>query len=190
MAKERISGNNFNAKVAIFWGLILAITIIFAVLFAVRIYDTRTFDSYEDLEKADLNLVYDITSKDGYYYVYMYHTKEDENGKLVDSSKTDIIKANEVLPSVFNYFNYVRRHQKMYANDASFYKIYGYNVRGANDDNLIELGLKLSDLPVLVKVDGNTNKIEDSPFKTVSAIQKELTNAMNHSHDDDHGHTH
>ena len=173
MAKENLNKKSFSAKVAIFWGLILSITIIFAVLFAMRIYDTRTFDSYEDIKSANLNLSYDITSEKGVYYVYMYHLKEDASGKLVDSNKTDIIKANEILPSVFNYFNYVRRNQRQMSEDDTFLKIYGYNVRSANDDNLDKLGVKLSDLPLLVRVD-----TEIEVFKTVSSIQKELTSAM------------
>lgn len=177
MAKEKLQ-NSLNIKVVVFWVFILIITVMFAVLFGMRIHDTRIFDSYEDIEKADLNLVYDITSGEGTYYVYLYSAKESSDGKLVDTNRTDIVKANEVLPTVFNYFNYVRRNERANADNASFYKIYGYNVKSENDSNLKSLDLKLTDLPALVLVDGDANDILEEPLTSVSAIQKELQPLM------------
>ena len=71
MAKENIKETKvFNAKVAIFWTLILGITVLFAVLFVMRFLETRIVDSYEDIDRAKLNLVVDIASEEGDYYVY------------------------------------------------------------------------------------------------------------------------
>ena len=179
MAKENIKETKvFNAKVAIFWTLILGITVLFAVLFVMRFLETRIVDSYEDIKRANLNLVVDIASEEGDYYVYIYSAKEDSNGNLVDTGKSDINKANDVLPTVFNYFNYVRRNERVLGDDASFMRIYGYNVKNNDkDSNLKSLGLTVSDLPALVRVKSNTNI--DAVLKTAGEIQKELSNVMN-----------
>ena len=58
MTKENIKKNRIDLKVAVFWVLILAVTILFAVLFAMRIHDTRIFDSYDDLKSAKFNKNY------------------------------------------------------------------------------------------------------------------------------------
>lgn len=175
MAKENIKKNRIDLKVAVFWALILAVTILFAVLFAMRIHDTRIFDSYDDLKSAKLNLTHDITTEEGQYYVYVYQAKENSAGKLVDSSKTDIVKANEVLPTVFNYFNYVRRNERALEGTEGFFKIYGYNVRNAKDDVLEQLGVELEQLPVLVKV---VNGTPDDTIIKANDIQKELAALM------------
>ncbi len=179
MAKENIKETKvFNAKVAIFWTLILGITVLFAVLFVMRFLETRIVDSYEDIDRAKLNLVVDIASEEGDYYVYVYSAKEDSHGNLVDTGKTDITKANDVLPTVFNYFNYVRRNERVLGEDASFMRIYGYNVRNNDkDSNLSRLGVTISQLPVLVRIKSNTNI--DAVLKTASEIQKELSSVMN-----------
>ena len=179
MAKENIKETKvFNAKVAIFWTLILGITVLFAVLFVMRFLETRIVDSYEDIKRANLNLVVDIASEEGDYYVYIYSAKEDSNGNLVDTGKSDINKANDVLPTVFNYFNYVRRNERVLGDDASFMRIYGYNVKNNDkDSNLKNLGLTVSDLPALVRIKSNTNI--DAVLKTAGEIQKELSSVMN-----------
>ena len=174
MTKERVQNIRLDYKVVIFWIAVLAVTIFFGILFAMRIPDTRTFDSYKDIENANLNLVYDITSEEGVYYVYVYSAKKDSNGDLVDSTKTDFVKANEVLPTVFNYFNYVRRNERALEGTAGFYKIYGYNVRNSKDSVLTDIGLKLEQLPALVRVNGG---VEEVITKT-NEIQKELANLM------------
>lgn len=156
MAKERIQKNRLDFKVTIFWIAILAVTVLFAILFAMRIHDTRIFDSYDDLAQAKLNLVYDIYSEEGEYFVYVYSAKKDGSGNLVDTSKTDFVKANEVLPTVFNYFNYVRRNERALGDQAGFCKIYGYNVKNSKDGVLTGLGLKLEQLPALVRVANGT----------------------------------
>ena len=112
-----------NYKVILFWGLIFAITALFAVLFVIRFTETRIIESYDDIKRADLNLQLDITSGEGTYYVYMYSAKEDDNGKLIDSAKTDINKANDILPTVLNYFNYVRRNERQHGEESDFYRI-------------------------------------------------------------------
>lgn len=174
MAKEHI--NRIDYKVIIFWIAILVVTIFFGVLFAMRIHDTKIFDSYEDIERAKLNLVYDIGSEEGVYYVYVYSAKE-SNGKLVDTNKTDIAKANEVLPTVFNYFNFVRRNERELENTSGFYKIYGYNVKNAKDSVLQSLGIGLDQLPALVKVDAEASGL-DKILTQANEIQKELTGLM------------
>lgn len=180
MAKENIKEmKTFSAKVAIFWTLILGITVLFAILFVMKFMETRIFDSYEDIERANLNLVVDMASEEGEYYVYMYSAKVDANGKLVDTGKSDINKANDVFPTVLNYFNYVRRNERNLGNEATFCKIYGYNVKNnEKDSNLQAAQVTVSQLPVLVKVDGDSSSILEL-FTTSSQIQKELSEIMN-----------
>lgn len=175
MAKEIMKKNRLDFKVLVFWCSILIVTVIFAVLFAIRIHDTKIFDSYEDIESAKLNLVYDIASEEGLYFVYIYSAKENSDGKLVDTNKTDIIKANEVLPTVFNYFNYVRRNERALGESENFYRIYGYNVRSAKDGVLQELDLELDQLPALVSLNGSTI---DGVYTKTSDIQKQLSQLM------------
>ncbi len=177
MAKENLQRNSLNVKVVIFWSMILLITVLFAVLFAIKIHDTKIFDSYEDINRAKLNLVYDITSEEGTYYVYVYSAKE-SNGILVDTNKTDITKANEVLPTVFNYFNYVRRNERTLGNNEDFYRIYAYNVKSARDSNLEKLNLNLDQLPALVRVNGDEDGI-DEIITSANGIQRELSDLMN-----------
>lgn len=180
MAKENIKDTKvLNTKVAIFWTLILAITVMFAILFVMRFLETRIFDSYEDIEKANLNLVIDMGSEEGEYYVYMYSAKLDSNGKLVDTGKTNIEKANEVFPTVLNYFNYVRRNERLKGDEESFYKIYGYNVNNKEkDSNLLAAKLTLSQLPALVKINGDSDAVLEV-FESASDISKELSEIMN-----------
>lgn len=179
MAKDNIKETKvFNAKVAIFWSLILALTTLFAVLFVMRFLETRILDSYEDIEKADLNLAYDIMSEEGDYYVYIYSAKENIEGDLVDTAKSDINKANEVFPTVLYYFNWVRRNERILGDDSSFMRIYGYNVKNnEKDTNLKKIaekyGVTVSQLPVLVKVNGTSGSLDNAFIKT-SDIQKEL----------------
>ena len=169
-----------KAKVLIFWGLILAITFLFVVLFIIRIVNTRLFESYEDIDKAKLNLVVDMTSEDGEYFVYVYSAKKDENGKLVDTPSCDVNKAADVLPVVLNYFNFIRRNQKKVETDSDVLKIYGYNVRNnANDSNLDSdhLDLELSDLPALVKITGGSGYTDK--YTKANDIEKTLNEIMN-----------
>lgn len=175
MAKEYVKKNKLDFKVIVFWASVLIVTVLFAVLFAMRIHDTKIFDSYEDIKSAKLNLVYDIDSEEGTYYVYIYSAKENSDGKLVDTNKTDIIKANEVLPTVFNYFNYVRRNERALEGTDGFYKIYGYNVKSAKDSVLAKLDLKLENLPALVQVSNGT---PGDVFVKANDIQKQLSQLM------------
>ncbi len=166
-------------KVLIFWGLILLITLLFAVLFIIRIFDTRLFESYDDINDAKLNLVVDISTEEGEYFVYVYSAKKDDNGKLVDTASSDVSKAADVLPTVLNYFNYVRRNQRQYGDEEGFCKIYGYNVKNNASDKVISsdvLDVKLSQLPVLVKVSGGgiTNK-----YVSANDIEKALNEITN-----------
>ncbi len=166
-------------KVLIFWGLILLITLLFAVLFIIRILDTRLYESYDDINDAKLNLVVDIATEEGDYFVYVYSAKKDDNGKLVDTASSDVSKAADILPTVLNYFNYVRRNQRQHGNEEGFCKIYGYNVKNNSSDNVISadvLDVKLSQLPVLVKVSsgGITNK-----YVSANDIEKALNEITN-----------
>lgn len=174
MAKENIKKNRLDFKVLVFWCSVLIVTAIFAVLFAMRIHDTKIFDSYEDIQSAKLNLVYDITGEEGDYFVYIYSAKKNSEGKLVDTNKTDILKANEILPSVFNYFNYVRRNERVLGKEANFTRIYGYNVKAAKDGVLQGLEIKIDQLPVLVKVASGQTEV----YTKANEIQKQLTQAM------------
>jgi len=176
MAKENIKETKvFNTKVAIFWSLILALTILFAVLFVMRFLETRIFDSYEDIERANLNLVFDIESEEGAYYVYVYSAKVGNDGRMVDTGKSDINKANEIFPTILNYFNYVRRNERTLGDDPTFARIYGYNVKNnEKDSNLENIGVTVSQLPALVKIDGTITDVQIEASK----IQKELTDIM------------
>ena len=168
-----------KSKVLIFWSLILAITFLFVVLFIIRIVDTRLFESYEDIDKAKLTLVADMTSQEGEYFVYVYSARKDENGKLVDTASSDVNKAADVLPTVLNYFNYVRRNQRSEKDNSDFMKIYAYNVKGnSNDYNLDEdhLNVKLSDLPVLVKMSGGNGVVDT--YTKANDIEKALSEKM------------
>lgn len=167
-----------NYKVIIFWALIFAITVLFAVLFVVKILNTRIIDSYEDINREKLTLTIDITTEEGSYFVYVYSVKKDDSGKLINTAKTDISKANDVFPTVLNYFNYVKRNGKKLGKDG-IERIYGYNVNNRESDkNLEKIGVKLSELPVLVEVDGDSDNIVET-IKSVSQIQKTLTDIMN-----------
>lgn len=182
MAKNSTkAAHRTDYKVVLFWGLILAITALFAVLFVVRYNETRIFDSYEDIENADLNLVVDITSEENSYYVYLYSARKNDEGKLVDTANSDINKANDVFPTILSYFNYVRRNERKNDDNVNFLKIYGYNVKGNEKDKNIS-GLNVSEitiqvLPVLVKVDGTNNTIVET-FVKGNDIQKELSSIM------------
>ncbi len=180
MAKENGKQlNQYNAKVIVFWSLIIAITVLFAILFGIRFSESRVFKSYEDIEKANLNLHYDISSEKGEYYVYIYSTKENEDGKLVDTSKTDITKANDIFPTILNYFNYVRRNERLMKDQENFRKIYGYDVKNrSKDDVLASLELELSKLPALVAFDGDNDSIIQI-FTSAKEIQSELSEIMN-----------
>ena len=168
-----------NYKVIIFWALILAITALFAVLFVVRVLNKRMIDSYEDINREHLSLTIDITTEEGMYYVYMYSAKKDDKGKLVNTAKTDISKANDVFPTVLNYFNYVKRKSVKMNGNSNLYKIYGYNVNNKeNDSNLDLANVKLSQLPVLVLVDGSRGTV-DEVYKEANNIQEELSKIMN-----------
>lgn len=180
MAKEKAKEYvKMNSKVIIFWSSILLVTIVFAVLFVIRFSETRIFDSYEDINKAKLNLVIDISSEKGGddYYVYIYSARQGANGVLADTAKTDIDKANEIFPTVLNYFNYVRRNE--WQTSASINKIYGYNVKNNDhDSNLSKSGLEISQLPALVLISGSNGDVVET-FTTANEIQKELSSNMN-----------
>lgn len=178
MAKDlTLNKKEIDLKVLIFWIMIFAITIVFAVLFVIRLSETRLFKSYEDIEKANLNLVYDIASEKGEYFVYIYSAKKDDNNKLVNTAKCDFVKANDVFPTVLNYFNYVRRNERVHGKEQGFIKIYGYNAKlNDKDANLDSIGVTIEQLPILVKMSGGNGVAET--YKTVSEIQKTLNGLM------------
>lgn len=181
MAKENNKQlDQYKAKIIVFWSLIIGITVLFAILFGIRFSENRVFKSYEDIERANLDLHYDITSEKGEYYVYVYSTKEDENGKLVDSAKTDINKANDVFPTILNYFNYVRRNERLKKDEADFHKIYGYDIKNRTKDNVFNVlyELEISNLPALVLIDGDNDSVLSVQL-TAKDIQKELSDIMN-----------
>lgn len=156
MAKEKeTEGKQINYKVAVFWTLIIAITVLYFVLFVSRAVAMKEIKNYNDIAREKLNLVGDIAIKksEGPYYVYMYSAKK-EGKRLVDTDKTDKAKATDVAPIVFNYFSYVKREGKK---KEDVLKIYGYNVKNnADDANLRKLDIKLNELPVLVRVEGDS----------------------------------
>ncbi len=155
MAKKEMNRDTTTEKFKLitFWVCIFAITVCFAVLFIFRFGEMKTFDSYEDIQGVDYSVRVDIKNKkDAQYYVYIYSAKEDfTTKKLTDTSNSNVSKAQNLKPDVFNYFNYYRRNYRDKSLDLS--PIYGYNVRGNKKDNVFNVSgvsATIDTLPVLV----------------------------------------
>ena len=165
--------SSLNIKVIGFWFAMLAITALFLGLFINNLVQVRTFNSIDDIDRAGLSLVDDeIIKQEGTYYVYIYSEK----------SELNVVKRQELEPSVFNYFTYVSLE------DAET-SIYGYNV----DDfalgyqygsvykylQTLHSDIKANNVPMLIKVkDGSISNV----YYDMNKIQSELQSAM-HKHD-------
>lgn len=166
--------NHLNFKVLIFWLGFAVITIIFLVLFGIRVFKVSTFKDMDDVKRANLVMKGAITTqKEDEYYVYLYSSKDHDSNYAYQ----------EVEPTIFTYFTYVAKNGnndtvKIYAYDVdSFTSINGYN--NVNDYlNSLNNNLKTSSLPSLVKI---SNGGVNSTFTTINKITGELQNVMTDS---------
>ncbi len=158
-------------KVVAFWSAIIIVTMVFLVLFGIKIFTVTEFKSTEDIDRAKLSVTEVTTKNDGTYYVYIYSSK----------STSNLEKKVEVEASVFNYFSYTQNNK----NDSSVIKIYGfdtedyvkleYNTTVFNYLTSLDPDLTSNNLPALVKV--TAGSISES-YITINTIQKELQSAM------------
>lgn len=168
--------SSLNFKVIGFWFAMLAITALFIGLFINNLIQVRVFNNMDDIDRAGLLLVDDeIVKQEGTYYVYIYSEK----------SELNVVKKQELEPSVLNYFTYV-------ALENAETPIYGYCVDefglgykyGSVYKYLQTLhsDIKANNVPMLVKVkNGSISNV----YYDMNKIQSELQSAM-HTHDHDH----
>lgn len=161
--------SSLNFKVISFWFAMIAITAVFIGLFINNLIQVRVFNSISDIERAGLLLVDDeITKQEGTYYVYIYSEK----------SELNVIKKQELEPSILNYFTYVSLEN----GDTP---IYGYCIDefglGYQYGSVYKyLGtlhsdIKANNVPMLVKVkNGSISNV----YTTENKIQSELQTAM------------
>lgn len=166
--KER----NISFKVVAFWTAFVAITLIFLVVFGMRIFKVTTFDSYDDFKKANLLLKGNIAgAEEDTYYVYIYSERQLESD----------YEYAEVEPTIFTYFTYVAKNgskdgvAKIYAyNTDTFTSVGEYNTVNAYLESL-NSNLKTSSLPALVKFNGvSVNNV----FTQINKIESELQGQM------------
>ena len=165
--KER----TLNFKVLIFWLGFACITIIFLVIFGIRLFKVTTFNDMDDVKRANLIIKGAVTTKkEDEYYVYIYSSKAHDTNYAYQ----------EVEPTVFTYFTYVAKNGnndtvKIYAYDIdSFTPMSGYNTVNEYLASL-NSSLKSSTLPALVKV---ANGGVSSTYTTINKITSELQNVM------------
>ncbi len=176
MAKNDNKNNTkqVSLKLITFWVSIFAITVIFAVLFAIRFSEFRTFDSYEDIQGSKYSVMVDLnTKKDHEYYVYIY-SAQIENGKYTDCKPADIDKAQDLHDPIFNYFNYYRRNHR--SND-ELLPIYGYNIKGNTKDSILNTySIDATKLPMLVIMhDGGISDRYTDVSRIVSTLEGIMT---------------
>ena len=167
MTKEK----NLNFKVLSFWIAFLIITIIFLIVFGMRIFKVTTFNDINDVSRANLVLKGQITNKsDDSYYVYIYSSKAHNTNYAYQ----------EVEPTIFTYFTYVAKNgsndtSKIYAYDIdSFTPMNGYNTVNEYLQSL-NSSLKVSSLPALVKITGSS---VDNAYTSINKITGELQSVM------------
>ena len=164
--KER----NFSFKLLAFYSAFAAITIIFLVVFGMRIFKVTTFNDLDDVKKAHLMINGQVTTKkEETYYVYIYSSKAHDTNYAYQ----------EVEPTIFTYFTYVNKNPnkatKIYAYDVdTFTPMNSYNNVNEYLQSL-STSLKTSELPALIKVSsGSVN----NTFTTINKINSELQNVM------------
>lgn len=177
MNKNANAKKYLRLKLISFWSLIGLFTTAFLVVMIVMFVELRSIESYQDIEKAKLTLIgHELFNQpEDSYYVYIYTSNE-------DNTKIDTLKAQELKPAIFNYFNFARQYsrreetRKIYGFDVynnrscvgtvnTFYGVSNYNNFKVNEANL----------PMLLYVEGGqgyTMKI------TANDIRIELQNAM------------
>lgn len=160
-----------NFKVLIFWLGFACITIIFLVVFGIRLFKVTTFNDLDDVKRANLIIKGAVTTqKEDEYYVYIYSSKAHDTNYAYQ----------EVEPTVFTYFTYVAKNGsndtvKIYAYDIdSFTPMSGYNTANEYLGSL-NSNLKTSSLPSLVKV---SNGGVSTTYTTINKITSELQTVM------------
>ena len=161
---------HFSFKVLSFYIAFALITIIFLVVFGMRIFKVSTFNDLNDVKRAGLMINGQITTKkEDSYYVYIYSSKAHNSNYAYA----------EVEPTIFTYFTYVSK------NGGSATRIYAYDVDTftqnesfANVNEYLEslsTNLKTSELPALVLVSSGG---VSNTFTTINKINSELQNIM------------
>ena len=153
---------HLSFKVLLFYIAFALITIIFSIVFCIRIFKVTTFDDLNDVKRAHLMINGPVTTKsEDTYYVYIYSSKAHDTNYAYQ----------EVEPTVLTYFTYV----KIYAYDADTFsetnqfKTVNEYLQSLNDS------LKTSELPALVKV---SNGSVASTYIGINKIVSELQNNM------------
>lgn len=180
MSKNAKQVKSNKAKLITFWSIIGLFTLAFITIVIIMYMETRPFEDYEDIKEADLTLVGQEILKNPQasdYYVYIYNSN-------INNNKIDAIKAEELKPIIFNYFNFVRLHSrkknvvKIFGFDVDNYvnrSIVGNENRVSQVSDYANLKVKEADLPMLVRV--TDGKIETQSIY-LSEIQKSLQTAM------------
>ncbi len=184
MAHQNIKNNErhyANLKLVTFYVLLFTITVIFIVLFAIKFSETRTFDSYEDIYKsglcvagADAKEIIKAEENNG-YMLYVVSIKKNNDNKYMDTYYCNTIKAYDMLPSILNYFNFVRKNARQ---KSTILPIYMYNIAGNDKDSILTTiseskTYSIKDLPMLLYVDNR----ESSTAKNV--IETQITGMQN-----------
>ncbi len=162
---------HLSFKVLLFYIAFALITIIFAIVFCIRIFKVTTFDDLNDVKRAHLMINGPVTTKsEDTYYVYIYSSKAHDTNYAYQ----------EVEPTVLTYFTYVAKNGK---NDTV--KIYAYDADTFSETNQFKTvneylqslndSLKTSELPALVKV---SNGSVASTYIGINKIVSELQNNM------------
>lgn len=176
MSKNVKSSKNLKIKLISFWTLIGLFTVAFVAIVVMLFIESRPFEDYDDIKKANLTLVgseiFD-NKKASDYFVYIYTSD-------LDNNKVDTFKAEELKPIIFNYFNFV----KLNSRKSGIVPIFGFDVRNYNNRRVVgntnssieEIGFENfkvneADLPMLLRVsDGSIQ----SRYITSNDIQKSL----------------
>ena len=184
MSKNAGKIKNGKAKLITFWSIISLFTLAFITIVVVMFIESRPFENYDDIKKADLSLVGEELFKNPQandYYVYIYTSN-------INNNKIDTIKAEELKPIIFNYFNFVRLHSRK----KNVVKIFGFDVDNFNNKSVVgksnssiespgfeNFQVNEADLPILLRVTNgaietrkiSTNDIQDSLQKTMDTVK-------------------
>lgn len=179
MNKKTNNKKSLRLKLIGFWSIMGVATVAFIIVVVLMFIELRPIETYEDIERAKLTLIGDqmFTRTEDSYYVYIYTTNE-------SNTKIDTLKAEELKPIIFNYFNFVQQ----YSRRDSIKKIYGLDVNyimnrtcvstvnsPSSVTSFANFTVNEAQLPMLLYMEAGaiyTQKI------TVNDIQNELQNAM------------
>ena len=180
MSKNAKKIESGKAKIITFWSIIGLFTVAFIVILIVLFIESKPFEEYEDINEAELSLVGEElfnNKQAGDYYVYIYTSD-------IDNNKIATLKAEELKPIIFNYFNFVRLHSRK----KNVIKIFGFDVDNYNNKTVVgktnsnievsgfeNFQVKESEMPMLLRV---TNGEIQTRSITSYDIQKSLQTAM------------